>query len=78
MDKERYQRLFGRLFYLCHTCPDIAFVVSVVRRYMHEPTSDHLEAVYRIPRYLKGAPGMRLLFESNKHLVVDGYHGKVA
>ena len=73
VDKERYQRLVGRLLYLCHTRPDIAFAVSVVSRYMHEPRSDHLEAVNRILRYLKGTPGRGLLFESNKHLVIDGY-----
>ena len=73
VDKERYQRLVGRLLYLCHTRPDISFAVSVVSRYMHEPRSDHLEAVNRILRYLKGTPGRGLLFESNKHLVIDGY-----
>src|SRR6266540_5801944 len=73
VDIERYQRLVGRLLYLCHTRPDIAFSVSVVSRYMHEPRNDHLEAVYRILRYLKGTPGRGLLFKSNMHLVVDGY-----
>jgi len=29
MDKEVYQRLVGRLSYLSHTIPDIAFVVSL-------------------------------------------------
>jgi len=73
VDRDRYQRLVGRLLYLCHTRPDIAFAVSVVSRYMHDPRSEHLEAVNRILRYLKGTPGKGLLFESNGHLVVDGY-----
>ena len=30
MDRERYQRLVGRLIYLSHTGPDIAFVISLV------------------------------------------------
>ena len=29
-DRDRYQRLVGRLIYLSHTCPDIAFSVSMV------------------------------------------------
>jgi hypothetical protein len=37
VDKERYQRLVGKLLYFCHTRPDIAYVVGVVSRYMHEP-----------------------------------------
>ena len=55
MDRERYQRLVGKLIYLPHTRPDIAFVVSVVSQYMHDPKSVHMEAVNRILRYLKGA-----------------------
>jgi hypothetical protein len=37
LDKEQYQRLVGRLIYLCCTRPDITHVVSVVNRYMHDP-----------------------------------------
>ncbi|KAL6327175.1 hypothetical protein AAG906_015214 [Vitis piasezkii] len=33
--------------------PDIAFAVSVVSQYMHSPKESHLEAVYKILRYLK-------------------------
>ena len=57
VDRERYQRLVGRLIYLSHTRPDIAFAVSVVSQYMHSPKESHLEAVYEILRYLKGSPG---------------------
>lgn len=74
VDKDRYQRLVGGLLYLCHTRPDITFVVSVISRYMHDPRSEHLEVVNRILRYLKGTPRKGLLFESNGHLVVDWYN----
>lgn len=50
VNRERYQRLVGRLIYLCHTRPDISYAVSVV--YMHNPRSGHLDAIYRILRYL--------------------------
>jgi hypothetical protein len=73
VDRESYQKLVGRLIYLCHTRPDISYAVSVVSRYMHDPRSQHLEAVYRILRYLKGNPGKGLLFKKNGHLNVDGY-----
>ena len=72
-DKERYQRLVGRLIYLSHTRPDISFAVSVVSRYMHDPRKSHMDAVYQILRYLKNAPGKGLLFERNKHLKIEGY-----
>lgn len=53
-------RLVGKLIYLSHTRPDIAFSVSVVSQFMHSPFEEHLEAVYRILRYLKGNPGKGL------------------
>ena len=30
VDKERYQRLVGRMIYLSLTCPNIAYAVSIV------------------------------------------------
>ena len=62
IDLERYQRLVGRLIYLSHTRPDIAYAVSLVSQYMHDPRESHLEAVFRILRYLKSASGKGLLF----------------
>ena len=73
VDKHQYQRLVGRLIYLSHTRPDIAYAVSIVSRYQHEPRSGHVEAAHRILKYLKGTPGRGLWFEGNGHLVVDGY-----
>jgi len=73
VNKDRYQRLVGRLIYLCHTRPDISYAVSVVSRYMHDPRSGHLDAVYRILRYLKSSPGKGLMFKSFGHLNVEGY-----
>ena len=73
IDKEKYQRLVGRLIYLCHTRPDITYAVSVVSRYMHNPRSAHMDAVYRILRYLKSCPRKGLWFKRNGHLNVEGY-----
>ncbi|RVX10878.1 Retrovirus-related Pol polyprotein from transposon TNT 1-94 [Vitis vinifera] len=56
VDRGRYQRLVGRLIYLSHTRPDIGFAVSAVSQFMHIPTEEHMEAVYRILRYLKMIP----------------------
>ena len=71
-NKERYQRLVGKLIYLSHTRPDTN-VVSVVSQFMHSPSEDHMDAVIPILRYLKSSPGRGLLFSKNDHLRVDGY-----
>ena len=73
VDRGRYQRLVGRLIYLSHTRPDIAYAVSLVSRYMHDPRSAHLNAVNRILRYLKGCPGKGILFSNNGHMEIEGY-----
>ena len=73
VDTGRYQRLVGRLIYLSHTRPDIAFAVSMVSQFMHSPYEKHLEAVYRILRYLKGTPGKGLLFKKNEKRGIEVY-----
>jgi hypothetical protein len=72
-NKERYQRLVGKLIYLSHTHPDIAYAVSVVSQFMHNPSEEHMDAVIRILRYLKSSPGKGLMLSKNDHLRVEGY-----
>ncbi|KAK3006834.1 hypothetical protein RJ639_015528 [Escallonia herrerae] len=72
-NKERYQRLVGKLIYLSHTRPDIAFAVSLVSQFMHNPSKDHMNAVIRILQYLKSSPGKGLMFRKHHHLDIDGY-----
>jgi hypothetical protein len=71
VDKGAYQRLVGRLIYLCHTRSDISYAVSVVSRYMHDPRTGHMGVVYQILRYLKGTPGKGLW--KNQNLDLEGY-----
>ena len=66
VDKGRYQRLVGKLIYLSHTRPDIAFAVSVVSQYMHSPCQRHFDVVYQILRYLKKNPGKGLFLVKMK------------
>ncbi|XP_059669567.1 uncharacterized mitochondrial protein AtMg00810-like [Cornus florida] len=72
-DKGRYQRLVGRLIYLSHTRPDITYAVSVLSQFMHALSEEHMNAVYRILKYLKSAPGRGLLFSKNGVHGIEGY-----
>lgn len=40
---------------------------------MHSPSEEQMNAVYRILRYLKGAPGRGLLFSKNNITDIEGY-----
>ncbi|RVW87783.1 Retrovirus-related Pol polyprotein from transposon TNT 1-94 [Vitis vinifera] len=70
-DKDRYQRLVGKLIYLTHTRPDIGFAVSMVSRYMNNPNERNMKSVYRILQYLKKSPGRGLYFKKTSSREVE-------
>ena len=70
-DKGRYQRLVGRLMYLAHTRPDLAYALSVVSQYMHNPGEQHMNAVMRILRYLKNALGKGIVNPQSIEVYTD-------
>ena len=45
----------------------------MVSQFLESPHTTHLEAVYRILKYLKGAPGRGLLYKDHGHLRVQGF-----
>jgi hypothetical protein len=73
VESGQYQRLVGNLIYLTHTRLDISYVVSVVRRYMHDHRIPHQGAMYQILRYLKNFSGKGVLFCKNGHTKIEIY-----
>ena len=73
VDKRMYHRLVGRLIYLAHTRPNIAYSVSVISRFMHDPREPHLQVAYRVLHYLKGNPRKGILFKKNDTLALEAY-----
>lgn len=63
----------GKLIYLSHTQPDIAYAVSLVSQFMHSPSEDHMRVVVRILQYLKSSPRRGLMFKKNEHLRIEGF-----
>jgi hypothetical protein len=49
-----YRSLAGALQYLTFTRPDIAYAVQQVCLFMHDPRTQHMTALKRIIRYIKG------------------------
>ncbi|KAF5468706.1 hypothetical protein F2P56_012842 [Juglans regia] len=73
VDKEMYQKLVGKLIYLAHTQPDIAYAMSVVSQFMHNSREVYLQAVYRVLHYLKANPGKEILFKRKARLILEAY-----
>uniref|UniRef100_A0A2N9FSY0 Integrase catalytic domain-containing protein n=1 Tax=Fagus sylvatica TaxID=28930 RepID=A0A2N9FSY0_FAGSY len=72
-DPDTYRRLVGKLIYLTITRPDISYAVSIVSQFMTNPRVPHMNAVIRILKYLKNAPGRGLFYRSSGHLRIEGY-----
>ena len=74
-NKDRYQSLVGKLIYLTHTRPDIAFAVSMASRFINNPTKYHMKAVNQILQYLKGILGRGLHFGKHSNRGIEVFTG---
>jgi len=72
-DPVKYQRLLGKLYSLTLTRPGISFSVSIVSQFLNSPCVNHWNAVVRILKYIKSAPGKRLVFTDKGHTNTIGY-----
>ncbi|KAK2415302.1 hypothetical protein QL285_037793 [Trifolium repens] len=72
-DLTTYRRLIGRLLYLTHSRPEIAYAVSKLSQFLSAPTNEHMLAVFHVLRYLKNNPGKGLFFSSSSSLTVKGF-----
>ena len=60
--------MIGKLHYVVHTTPDIALVVGIVARFLAKPRENHMMAVKRILRYLKGIEDYGLWYKIGGNL----------
>ncbi|GJZ20305.1 zinc finger, CCHC-type containing protein [Tanacetum coccineum] len=76
MSNVLYVNVVGSLMYLmvC-TRPDIAYVVSIMSKYLTNPDKTHWEAMKWILKYLKGTADVGLVYgrDQGKHVDVDGF-----
>lgn len=68
-----YRRLVGRLIYLTITRPDLSYFVHVLSQFLSCPRTDHLQAVYKVLRYLKQSPGQGILIPSSGSLQLTAF-----
>ncbi|CAL1369789.1 unnamed protein product [Linum trigynum] len=72
-DGEVYRRLVGRLHYLTITRPDIVFAVQQLCQYQRNPCEEHMQAAYRVLRYLKSSPDQGIHFSNTAEEKIVGF-----
>ncbi|GKE43864.1 copia protein [Tanacetum coccineum] len=70
---EKYRRVVGKLNYLTITRPDITFTVSVVSQFLTAPRTSHWGVVTQILGYLKGTPGLGILYANHGHHIAEDF-----
>ena len=73
VNREAFQRLVGKLIYLNHTRPNIAYAVNSLSQFMNDPREIHLQAAYRVLAYLKGMIGQGILMSKEGSVTLEMY-----
>ena len=69
-----YRSIVGMLLYVSsNTRPDIAYAVSQVARFTHEPRKSHATALKTIVRYLAGTKDKGIIFKPSNDLKLECY-----
>lgn len=63
VDSTFFKQVLGSLIYLTTIRPDLMFVVSLISRFMGQPTELHLQAAKRALRYLKGTTNFGIFYK---------------
>ncbi|XP_022154407.1 uncharacterized protein LOC111021684 [Momordica charantia] len=72
-DQNVYRSLVGCVMYLTSTRPDIMYTVSVLSRFLHCASKNHMVAGKRVLRYLKGLLSFGIKYNKVENFELQGY-----
>jgi len=64
-DPASYRRLVGKLNFLTHTRPDIAFAVQHLSQFLQHPRHPHMRAGLHVLQYLKNEPALGIFLNNS-------------
>ncbi|GKF35361.1 hypothetical protein Tco_0108561 [Tanacetum coccineum] len=73
VDPTHYRGMVGTLMYPMASRPDLIFVVCMCARYQAKPTKNHLHAVKRIFKYLRGTVNKGLWYPKDSSIALTSY-----
>ncbi|KAJ8616907.1 hypothetical protein MRB53_013093 [Persea americana] len=76
-DPTQYQRLVGRLIYLCFTRPELPYCVHILSQFMQQPREEHWNVALHLIRYLKGQPGQGPPFSLEELSIIVKYNWQI-
>ena len=68
-----YRSLVGKLNFLTHTRPDLAFTVQILSQFMQHPTEAHYQALTHTLNYVSSTIGHGILLKASDHLQLNAY-----
>ncbi|GKD03458.1 retrovirus-related pol polyprotein from transposon TNT 1-94 [Tanacetum coccineum] len=73
VDQTRFRSMVGSLMYLTASRPDVVLAVCMCARYQASPTKNHLEALKRVFRYLRGTINWGLWYLKDTAMALTAY-----
>lgn len=70
-DPTLYRCMVGKLKFLTHIRPDLAYSVQNLTQFMHSPTPSHLTALTHVLRYVANTAGQGILIKGADHLTLQ-------
>ena len=72
-DPSLYRKIVGKLNFLTHTRPDLAFTVQHLSQFMQQPRVPHFQAVMHVFRYLLHNPDLGILLNNHADVSLTAY-----